>query len=187
MGETLETHEHAAHAAEGGRKHTALLIAILAAGLAFCEQGAEHADTHMTESAVSATDTWTQYQAKSIRANEARDLAAMAAILPAASPEAEAKLQDKFAKDIERFENDPKDGKGAIAKHARALEEERDHAHERLEAFDDAAAALQLGIVLTTASVITGSLMLVYGGFLLGLVGAVFAALAMIDPALAAL
>jgi len=187
MGETLETHEHVEHAAEGGRKHTALLIAVLAAGLAFCEQGAQHANTRMTESAVAATDAWSQYQAKSIRANEARDFATIAAIMPAISPEAQQKLQDSFTKDIAHFENDPATGKTAIAHHAHALEAERDHAHERLEAFDNAAAALQLGIVLTTASVITGSIMLVIGGAALGVIGAALAVLALIDPALAAL
>jgi hypothetical protein len=187
MSETMEIHEHAEQAAEGGRKHAALLIAIIAAGLAFCEQGAQHADTHMTESAVAATDIWAEYQAKSIRANEARDLASLAGALQATSPDAAAKLQAQFASDIARFETDPKSGKAALAAHARGLEAERDHAHERLEAFDNAAAALQLGIVLTTASVITGSMMLIYGGLALGLIGGGFALLALVAPALAAL
>jgi hypothetical protein len=187
MSESMEIHEHAEHAAEGGRKHAALLIAVLAAGLAFCEQGAQHADTRMTESAVAATDIWAEYQAKSIRANEARGLAQVAAALQPASPEAAAKLQDQFASDIAHFETDPISGKAALSAHAHALEAERDHAHERLEAFDNAAAALQLGIVLTTASVITGSVMLVYAGFALGLIGAGFAVLALIAPALAAI
>jgi tellurite resistance protein len=187
MSESMEVHEHAQEAAEGGRKHAALLIAIIAAGLAFCEQGAQHADTRMTESAVAATDIWAEYQAKSIRANEARGLATVAGALQTTSPEAGAKLQEQFANDIARFETDPKSGKAALAARAHELEAERDHAHERLEAFDNAAAALQLGIVLTTASVITGSMMLIYGGLALGLVGAGFALLAMVAPALAAL
>jgi CHASE3 domain sensor protein len=185
MSEALETHEHAEHAAEGGRKHTALLIAILATGLAFCEQGAQHADTHMTEDAVAATDTWAEYQAKSIRANEARDFAVMASVLPAT--DALAAVQTHFKQDAEHFENDPRTGKAAIAAKAKALEAARDHAHERLEAFDNAAAALQLAIVITTASVITGSLMLVYAGAALGLLGGFIAILGLIDPAMAAL
>jgi len=187
MSEALETHEHAEHAAEGGRKHTALLIAVLATGLAFCEQGAQHADTHMTEDAVAATDTWAEYQAKSIRANEARDFAAIASVLPPTTTDALAMVQTHFRQDAEHFENDPKTGKAAIAAKAKALEAERDHAHERLEAFDNAAAAMQLAIVITTASVITGSLMLVYAGGLLGLLGGALAILGLIDPALAAL
>jgi hypothetical protein len=187
MSEALETHEHAEHAAEGGRKHTALLIAILATGLAFCEQGAQHADTHMTESAVAATDTWAEYQAKSIRANEARDFAAITSVLPPTATDALATVQNRFRQDAERFENDPHSGKAAIAAKAKAQEAERDHAHDRLEAFDNAAAALQLGIVITTASVITGSLMLAYAGAALGVLGGIIAILGLFDPALAAL
>ncbi len=185
MSETLEMHEHAEHAAHSGRRHTALLIAVLAAGLAFCEQGAQHAQTHLSESAVAAADVWAEYQAKSTRANETRGLAAIAALLPSLSPNDHATLQAKFAQDVERFENDPKSGKAALAAHARALEAERDAAHLRLDAFDNAAAALQLGIVLTTASAITGSLMLVWGGVLLGGLGAALALLGLADPALA--
>jgi pantothenate kinase type III len=185
MSEAIETHEQSEHAAHGGRKHTALLIAVLAAGLAFCEQGAQHADTRMTESAVAATDVWAEYQAKSIRANEAHDFAAIASVVPASSAGALAAVQEHFRQDAERFENDPKTGKVAIAAHAKALEAERDHAHERLEAFDNAAAALQLGIVLTTASVITGSVMLALGGAALGILGGVLALLGLIDPAIA--
>jgi tellurite resistance protein len=185
MGDTLETHEHVEHAAHAGRKHTALLIAILAAGLAFCEQGAQHAGTHMSESAVSAADVWAEYQAKSTRANETRDLAGIAALLPATTPADHDALQDRFRHDIDRFENDPKSGKLALANRARALEAERDAAHLRLDAFDNAAAALQLGIVLATASVITGSALLVGGGVMLGVIGAVLALLGLLDPALA--
>lgn len=185
MSETLETQEHAEHAAHKGRKYTALLIAVLAAGLAFCEQGAQHADTRMTESSVAATDAWAEYQAKSIRANEARDFAAMAAILPADAGAASA-LAARFQADAEHFEGDAKTGKGAIADHARALEAERDHAHLKLESFDNAAAALQLGIVLVTASIITDMAALTAGGALLGLIGAGFALLALFNPALGA-
>jgi hypothetical protein len=187
MSEALEAHEHAEHAAEGGRKHTALLIAVLATGLAFCEQGAQHADTHMTEDAVAATDTWAEYQAKSIRANEAHDFAAIASVLPPTATDALAIVQARFKQDADRFENDPHNGKAAIAAKARALEAERDHAHERLDAFDNAAAALQLAIVITTASVITGSVMLVYAGLALGLFGGLIAILGLINPSLAAL
>ncbi len=191
MGETLETHEHAEQAAHGGRRHTALLIAILAAGLAFTEQGAQHAQTRMSDSAISAADVWAEYQAKSTRANEVRELAQLAALLPA-DPTHDpghdpAAVQARFAADIARFETDPASGKQALATRAQGLERTRDAAHERLEAFDNAAAALQLGIVLTTASVITGSLLLVWGGLLLGLAGGVLGVLGLVAPALASL
>jgi tellurite resistance protein len=185
MGETLEQHEHAAHAAEGGRRYTALLIALLAASLAFAEQGAEHANTAMAQSAIAATDLWAEYQAKGIRAVSSRQLADLAAVLPAADTAARDALAAKFRAEATGFEQDPKTGKAAIATEARKLEASRDKAHEKLEAFDNAAACLQLAIVLVTASVITGSALLVWLGGLLGAGGIAIALLGVIAPRLA--
>jgi hypothetical protein len=186
VSDALETHEHAEKAAHKGRKYTALLIAVLAAALAFCEQGAQHADTKMSESAVAATDAWGEYQAKSIRANEARDFAALAAVLPPNNGAAQV-LATKFQNDVDHFEHDPKTGKAAIAGKAHTLEAERDKAHLQLQSFDNAAAALQLAIVLVTASIITGAASLTVGGAVLGLLGAAFAILALLNPAVGAL
>jgi hypothetical protein len=181
MGETLEQHEQAEHAAEGGRKYSALLIAALAAGLAFTEQGAQHAQTAMSESAIAATDLWGQYQAKSIRANEARDFSGLAAATAPPGPGRDA-LVSRLDADIAHFEGNQADGKAAIAAHAHALEKVRDAAHGRLEAFDNGAAALQLAIVLTTASVITDSMMLLLGGFLVGGAGGLLSLLGLFRP-----
>jgi hypothetical protein len=177
----LEHHEHAEHAAESGRRYSALLIAVLAAGLAFAEQGAQHAQAEMSEKAIAAADLWAQYQAKSIRANEARDLAAVLAVTSPASPARDAVIAQLHG-DATRFENDGSTGKTAIANQARALEAARDASHARLQSFDYAAAAFQLGIVLTTASVITRSRMLVAGAAVLGVAGAVLGLLGLIRP-----
>jgi len=184
MSETLEQHEHAAEAAEGGRRLSALLIAALAAGLAFTEQGAQHAQTRMSGNAIAAADLWAQYQAKSIRANEARDLATVVEVTAPAGPSRDATAAALRA-DADRFEHDKKAGKDAVAAQAHADEAARDAAHERLEAFDNAAAALQLGIVLTTASVITRSKMLSWAGLLLGLAGGAIGLLGLVRPDLA--
>jgi hypothetical protein len=181
MSETLEQHEHAEHAAESGRRYSALLIAVLAAGLAFAEQGAQHAQAEMSAKAIAAADLWAQYQAKSIRANEAKDLATVLTVTGPASPARDAVIA-QLRGDATRFENDGNTGKAAIANQARALEAARDASHDRLEGFDHAAAAFQLGIVLTTASVITRSLMLVIGGGVLGAAGAALSVLGLIRP-----
>jgi hypothetical protein len=181
MSETLEQHEHAEHAAESGRRYSALLIAVLAAGLAFTEQGAQHAQADMSAKAIAAADLWAQYQAKSIRANEAKDLATILTVTGPEGPARDAVIA-KLRGDADRFENDGSTGKAAVANQARALEAARDIAHDRLESFDHAAAAFQLGIVLTTASVITRSLMLVIGGALLGLAGTGLGVLGLIRP-----
>lgn len=184
MSEALETHEQATEAAEGGRQLSALLIAALAAGLAFAEQGAQHAQTAMSTHAIAATDRWAQYQAKSIRANQAKDFAAMAAVVAPAGPDRDA-LLTKFRDDVTHYETDKQDGKAAIRDRAVAEEAARDAAHEKLEAFENAAALLQLAIVLTTASVITASRLLLGAGLLLGLAGAALGGLGVVRPELA--
>jgi hypothetical protein len=181
MSETLEDHEKAKEAAEGGRRWSALLIAALAAALAFSEQGAQHAQTAMTAEGLAAADLWAQYQAKSIRANEAREIAGLAQV---AAPAGQARddLVAKLQADATRFETEKGVGKAAVGAAAKAHEEARDKAHEKLESYDHASAALQLGIVLVTASVITGSTLLVILGALLGLAGSALGVMGFLLP-----
>jgi hypothetical protein len=183
MSESLEAHEHAEHAAESGRRGSALMIAVVAAGLAFAEQAAQHAQTDLSAHAIAATDLWSEYQAKSIRANQAHGLADLAAVLAPAGPDRDA-LVAKLRAEAAHFEADDTSGKPAIAAHAKAEEAARDHAHERLEAFENAAALLQLAIVLITASVIANSTLLLAGGCLVGALGAAAGLLGLVRPGL---
>jgi hypothetical protein len=183
MSESMETHEHAEQAAESGRRGSALLIAVVAAGLAFAEQGAQHAQTDLSAHAIAATDLWAEYQAKSIRANQSEGLASIASVLAPAGPDRDA-LVAKLQGEADHFNADKTSGKPAIAAHARAEEADRDHAHERLEAYENAAALLQLAIVLITASVIAQSRLLLVGGFLVGLAGGAVGIIGLIRPGL---
>ncbi len=72
--QSLEHHEHAEHAAQHGAKGAALLVAVLAALLALVEVQGKHAEILVEENSISAADSWSQYQAKSIRQAVARDI-----------------------------------------------------------------------------------------------------------------
>ncbi len=188
MSEALETHHHAEHAASSGGRRAALLIAVAAAVLALCQQGAKHAEIHLQQSAIAAADLWNQYQAKSVRSTLTGDIAALAA-LPELGAEAAARrdaLLARLAADVQRFDHAPDDGRDALAVRAHALEVQRDHAREVSEAFDNAAAGLELGIVLATASVITAAGPLLWLAAALTGAGAVLGVLALLVPALAA-
>jgi hypothetical protein len=188
--QSLENHEHAEHAAGHGAKNAALLVAVLAALLALTEVQAKHAEILVEESSILAADSWNQYQAKSIRQAVARDLGRLAGTLdtPAdpARAMARAAIMATLADDQSHYETDPKDGKKAIAKRAQDAEATRDHTLERAHAFDNAAAALELGIVLSTASAITSSRMLIRIALGLGVVGIGLAALGFTHPEAAA-
>jgi hypothetical protein len=187
----MEHHEHAEHAAEHGSKRAALLIAVLAATLAICEQQAKHAEIAVQENAILTADSWAQYQAKSIRAAVAQDIARLGATLDRpVQPEMIATRDDvlkQLQSDQVRYEKDPNDGKEAIAKRARAFDDVRQEELERAHTFDNAAASLELGIVLATASVITTSRYLLWFAFGLGAVGLVLAALGFFAPSLGTL
>jgi hypothetical protein len=207
MLKNLEHHEHAEHlahqaeshgggahdksgheAGEGGRM-AALMVAVLAAGLAITEQGAKHAEIRVSENTILAADAWAQYQAKSTRGTFSEDLSGMISVLgPAdeAVTKSRAKFAAKLKDDQDRFDNDPNDGKNAIAQRARGFEEVRDHSLEETHAYHNGAAAMELGIVLTTASAIIHSRLLMVMAFGLGLIGSVLAVLGFLAPELGA-
>jgi Domain of unknown function (DUF4337) len=189
--ESLEHQEHAEHAAVHGNKRAALLIAILAAALALCEQQGKHAEIAVQEQAILTADAWAQYQAKSIRAAVAQDIQRLASTL---NPPVDADLiatrvnvLKQLQSDQMHYETDPQDGKAAIAARARAFDAARQESLERDHSFDNAAAALELGIVLATASVITASKLLIRFAFVLGGVGIVLGVLGAVAPSLGAL
>jgi Domain of unknown function (DUF4337) len=204
MFEQLEHHEHAEHLAHGHGEHgekphgdsdhaaqakhgqiAALVVAILAALLAITEQGAKHAEIRVEQAAIAAADSWAQYQAKSTRGSFAADLVDLIGALDTSDTAAmrrRSAVVEKLKKDEERYTSDPKDGKRAIARRARAFEEARDVALEQTHAYHNGTAALELGIVLTTASAIIKSRMLIIMALGFGAAGAILALLGLIAP-----
>lgn len=183
-----ERAEHAEHAAEHGNKAAALLIAVLAAALAICEQQAKRAEISVEANAILAADTWNQYQGKSVRSAMALDLERVVVSLdPAAQPDRAAAREDALKKlrtDREHYETDPKDGKEALATKARNYEGVREHSVERAHTYDNAAAALELGIVLSTASVITSARLLLRFAYVMGAIGIVLGVFGAFAPEL---
>lgn len=204
MYKTLEHHEHAEHIAHGAHAEAAhaeaerslgasrlaaLLVAVLAAGLALAEQGARHAEIRVQENSIAAADAWAQYQAKSTRATVARDITTLLTALDASTPEATVRRTqalEALNRDQERYERDPQDGKEVVAARARELEHARQHALEQTHAYHNGSAALELGIVLATASAILGSRMLIAIALAIGSAGGVFALLGLFAPELGA-
>jgi hypothetical protein len=197
---SLEHREHAEHLAHGHAEHhdasagaaagfhnqmAALLVAVLAAALAVTEQGAKHAEIRVQESSIFATDAWAQYQAKSTRATMSKEIAQVVSVLDAADPavmDRRRALLAQLKQDQDRFENDPQDGKAAIAVRARAFEAEREHALEQTHAYHNGAAAMELGIVLATASAIIRAKPLLLMALAIGVAGLGFAVLGLLAP-----
>lgn len=175
--ENLEHAEKAEHISHSN-KRIALLIAVLALFLAFSETLGKSAQTAAIADNIKASDTWNFFQAKTIRQTSLRVAADGLAVQAGMVTSDEAKAA--IAKQIEswrntatRYESDPKekDGRKELRALAEKYEHDRDTHLARYHHYEFASAALQIGIVLASAQVITGIVALGWLSGLLGLAG----------------
>jgi Domain of unknown function (DUF4337) len=186
--EHLEHAEHVEHAAHSNKK-IALVIAVLALFLAFSETLGKGAQTAALSENIQASDLWNFFQAKNIRQTVLRTAAEtkaieLAAITDAAAKAAMEKQIDTWKKTIDRYESEPStnEGKKELTKRAQETEHRRDTNFAKYENYELASAAFQIGIVLASASVITGMLALVYGAAGLGVIGLMFTGFGVFAP-----
>ena len=186
--EKIEQAEHAEHA---GRKNKqiALLISVIALFLAFAETLGKAAQTEGLSLNIKASDTWNFFQAKTIRQTTLRTAAEEMATALARAPNDEARAAmtkqiEAWRATVARYESDPKerDGRKELREMAEKYEHERDTALARYHHYEIASAALQIGIVLASAAVITGMNALAFAAGGLGILGLVFMAIGLWAP-----
>lgn len=175
--ESMEHAEHAEHAS-GENKKIALLIAVLALFLAISETLGKGAQTEAISKNVEASNLWAFFQAKSIRRTVAQTAADQGKLtLGAATDDAmKAAVQkqiDDWQKTAARYRSEPETGEGTeqLSEKAKHAEHERDEATAKYHHFELASAAFQIGIVLASATIITGMLPLAWVAGLLTLAG----------------
>lgn len=186
--------EEAAHGAmhlEGSNKKIALLISVIALFLAFSETLGKAAQTNGIGYNVEASNLWAFFQAKTIRmtavrtAAEAVELDIVATADPA---QRAAKLRriENWQRAAARYDSEPEtqEGRKELAARAITAEKKRDDSLMRYHHYEIASAALQIGIVLASASVITGMMALAWGAGALGLLGVAITALGLFRPEL---
>jgi uncharacterized protein DUF4337 len=186
--EAQERVEHAEHAAHSN-KGVALLISVLALFLALSETLGKSAQTSALTDTVTASDTWAFYQARNIRQTTVSTAKEVLELQAAAETDAEKKgpLTKKIAdwdRRIKRWESDPERGEGMkeLMAKAQGLEKRRDHKLEQYHNFEFASAALQIGIVLASASIITSMTILAWLSGAAGIIGLVFMAFGILAP-----
>jgi len=177
MSEELEALDKAKEAAEEARerKHLApvsLTIAVLAVFVAIVSLLGHRAHTEEILLQTKATDTWAYYQAKGVRA---RNLEALDELLQAI----DSKNEEKANKADHDFQA------GAIAYHddqkklydeAKELERELTKQTVRADIFDLAEVFLEIALVVTSITLLTGNRKYWHSGMTLGCVGIVVAA-----------
>ena len=171
-------------------KKVALLIAILAALLAFSETLGKSAQTEALSRNIEAANLWSFFQAKTIRMTTVRTALEQAEVqLPSVSGEAKQVLSkriDDWRKTAARYDTEPDTGEGRkeLAQRAKMAESRRDRSLAAYHNYEVASAALQIAIVLASAEVITGAGFLVWIAAALGVVGFAFTVIGYVAPTL---
>jgi hypothetical protein len=145
------------------------VITVVAALLAVNTYIANGISSGILTNTIRANDTWNFYQSKSIKqtiAENARD--------DAAARRDTKKVQELTAR-IDRYETDPVSGEGKqeLMARARGLEAARDEAKLHSPWLTFAGSALQLSIVLLSASILAVSMGMFWASVGVGLIGAI--------------
>jgi hypothetical protein len=185
--ESMEQADQAKEASSENRK-IALLIAVIALCLALSETLGKGAQTESISKNVEASNLWAFFQAKSIRRTVVQTAADQSKLSIGTSDDgAKAALQkqiDEWQKTAARYRSEPETGEGQeqLSERAKHAEEERDLAEAKYHHFELASAAFQIGIVLASATIITGMVVLAWISGLLALAGIAFTALGIFMP-----
>jgi len=145
------------------------VITVVAALLAVNTYIANGISSGILTNTIRANDTWNFYQSKSVKqtiAENARD--------DAAARRDTKKVAELTAR-IDRYETDPVSGEGKreLMARARGLEAARDEAKLHSPWLTFAGSALQLSIVLLSASILAVSMGMFYSSIVVGLIGAI--------------
>ena len=186
--ESMEHAEHAEHAS-GSNKKIALLIAVLALFLAVSETLGKGAQTESISKNVEAANLWAFFQAKSIRRTVVVTAAEQGKLTLAGTTDDAIKATvqkqvDDWTKTAQRYRSEPETGEGTeqLAEKAKHAEHARDEATAKYHHFELASAAFQIGIVLASATIITGMFALAYVSGILTLAGLFMTALGLWWP-----
>ena len=171
LNESNELQEHQEHAAhDKSMRPVALLMAILAVLVAVTTLLGQRASTEAVLSQAHASDQWAEYQAKHIRQNETKLAIDLLDTLPVKNEAAAAQLKAKYQQHSATWAEELK----ATSDEARHHEAEGQLAERRLDRFDLGEALLEVGLVITSITLLTRRSMY-------ALLGGVFAALGVLS------
>ncbi|HYL24393.1 MAG TPA: DUF4337 domain-containing protein [Burkholderiales bacterium] len=170
------------HGEHGGNKGVALLISVLALILAFAETLGKGAQTGALAYNIEASNLWAFFQAKTIRQTVLRTAAEE--IEAAGGSGAQKKQATKWKETAQRYQSEPETGEGReqLAARAKQAEKKRDQSMAAYHHYEVASAAVQIAIVLASASIIAEIVALAWVAALLGAVGVVFCVIGFFFP-----
>src|SRR5579871_1830886 len=148
--ELQELQEHAEHAQhDRSLAPVSLNMAVLAVLVATVSLLGHRSHTEEVILQNKATDQWAYYQAKNIRRHSEEMF--LDSLSLSTSKDQVSKLQQKYTQDIERYRNDQKE----LEEKARDLEKEVVFERNRADRFDLGEVFLEMGLVITSITLLT--------------------------------
>ena len=146
-----------------------LTMAILAVLVASVSLLGHRAHTEEVLLQNQASDQWAYFQAKSIRRHADELFADLTSVMASKDAEQTAKLTEKRSSEAERYRDEAKD----LEAKARELEADVKHERKRADRFDLGEAILEIGLVITSITLLSGRKLFWFMGIVLGIAGIV--------------
>jgi len=167
-----ELHEHAEHGKhDPSMAPVSLTMAVVAVLLAIVSLLGHRAHTEETILQNKTSDQWAYYQAKNIRMHEDEIMADTASVMVATDSQKGAQLRDKYAAEADRYRHD----KSEIETKANELEADTAREGRRADRFDLGEVFLEIALVVTSITLLSGKRVFWLSGVLFSVIGLVVA------------
>jgi uncharacterized protein DUF4337 len=171
--ELQDLHENAEHGAHHREMAPiSLTMAFLAVAVAVVSLLGHRAHTEEVVLQSQANDQWGYYQGKDVRLHADKQFAALAGFIAVADPTKAEQARTANQAELEEYSKQTKE----IQAEARKLEDEMKVESHRSDRFDLAEVFLEIALVITSITLLSGNRSFWYGGIVLGGVGLVVAA-----------
>lgn len=159
--EVQELKEHAEHGAhEATMRPVAFTMSVLAVLVAITTVLGHRTHTEAVLFQNKATDQWNEYQAKKIRSYSTSLASDMLSAIALADKDKAEKIAKSYADHQEKWNEDLNEEQ----EKAKSLEERVEHAEARADRFDLGEALLEIGLVITSVTLLTRSRIYWYFG-----------------------
>jgi hypothetical protein len=170
--ELQELHEHAEHGAHHREMAPiSLTMAFLAVAVAVVSLMGHRSHTEEVILQSQANDQWGYYQGKDVRLHADKKFAALAGFVAVADPAKAEQARTANQAELEEYSKQTKEIQGE----AKKLEDEMKLEGRRSDRFDLAEVFLEIALVITSITLLSGNRAFWYGGIVLGIIGLVVA------------
>lgn len=168
--ELQENAEHAKH--NPSLAPVSLTMAVLAVLVAVVALLGHRAHTEEVVLQAKSSDQWAYYQAKNIRRHGDEFFIDLTSVIPTTDAAALSKLREKYSQEAERYKADQKE----IEDKAKEMEQEVGFERKRADRFDLAEVFLEVALVVTSITLLSGRKIFWHVGIVFAIVGVVVAA-----------